>query len=82
MNEIFIKYNYLSLTEFLAHNSVNEDYKENREIATYYERFLKNTDYIANKIIEAQVLNLSCDDYKDVLLARQYARDQINLYRE
>jgi hypothetical protein len=35
---------------------------------------------MANKIIEAQFLNVDCDDYTEELQARQYARDKINEY--
>lgn len=40
--------------------------------------FLTLTDHIPNKIIEAQVLGNSTDDYKDILELRQQARNKIN----
>jgi hypothetical protein len=45
----------------------------------YYETFLVRTDYIANKIIEAQVTGAQIRDYTEELQYRQYCRDQINL---
>jgi len=47
---------------------------------TGYMTFLIQTDYIPNKIIEAQVLGTSLnEDYTEILQARQIAREQINL---
>lgn len=40
--------------------------------------FLILTDHIPNKIIEAQILGNSIDDYKEILELRQQARDKIN----
>lgn len=40
--------------------------------------FLTLTDHIPNKIIEAQILGSSIDDYKEILELRQQARDKIN----
>lgn len=44
----------------------------------YYYDFLKATDYIPNKIIEAQILGEEIDDYTEILNARKYAREMIN----
>lgn len=44
----------------------------------YYQQFLMSTDHIPNKIIEAQVLGLEIDDYKEILEYRQYCREMIN----
>ena len=47
------------------------------------ERYLQNTDYIANKIIEYQVLNKELDnDYTDVLIKREEARQVIRDYEK
>lgn len=40
--------------------------------------FLVLTDHIPNKIIEAQILENSIDDYTNILELRQQARDKIN----
>lgn len=40
--------------------------------------FLKLTDHIPNKIIEAQVLGQTPDDYSEILEYRQFARSEIN----
>lgn len=45
--------------------------------------FLNSTDYIANKIIEYQVLNKELDnDYTDVLIKREEARQVIREYEK
>ena len=41
--------------------------------------FLKKTDHIPNKIIESEFLGNETTNYTDILLYRQYARDQINI---
>lgn len=47
------------------------------------ENYLKDTDYIANKIIEYQVLNKELDnDYTDVLIKREEARQVIRDYEK
>lgn len=47
------------------------------------QRYLQNTDYIANKIIEYQVLNKELDnDYTDVLIKREEARQVIRDYEK
>lgn len=44
-----------------------------------YRTFLKQTDYIAVKIAEAQYLGITLDtDYSEILAYRQAARDAIN----
>lgn len=40
--------------------------------------FLKLTDHIPNKIIEAQVLGTTAEDYTEILSYRQQARNEIN----
>ena len=50
---------------------------------TEAQRYLQNTDYIANKIIEYQVLNKELDnDYTDVLIKREEARQVIRDYEK
>lgn len=47
------------------------------------EQYLQDTDYIANKIIEYQVLNKELDnDYTDVLIKREEARQVIRKYEK
>lgn len=78
MEKVFIKY-LGSLEAFLNnHKEFDENYNEKRETLEYYQLFLKETDYIANKLIEAQVMGVECKDYSLELEARQYAREQIN----
>ena len=48
----------------------------------WYETFLKQTDYIANKIAESIYLGEELDDdYSDVIAARKFARNKINELR-
>ena len=50
---------------------------------TEAQRYLQNTDYIANKIIEYQVLNKEIDkDYTEILLKREEAREIIRNYEK
>lgn len=73
MENILKKYVYgETLEEYLQ--------EEGRTEFNYYQTFLEATDYMANKIIEAQFLGIKCDDYTEELQARQYARDKINEY--
>lgn len=44
----------------------------------YYRSFLVCTDHIPNKIIEAQALGETPEDYTEILNYRQFARDEIN----
>lgn len=47
---------------------------------TMYRTFLLHTDYVPNKIVEAQALGIPLDqDYTEVLQARAYAREQLDL---
>lgn len=47
------------------------------------QQFLNETDYIANKIIEYQVLNKEIDkDYTEILLKREEARQVIRDYEK
>lgn len=67
------KYNMKSLSEF------KKDFGNyiDSEIG-FYQTFLIQTDHIPNKIIEAQILNQSVNDYIEILELRQFARDEIN----
>ena len=48
----------------------------------WYNTFLIQTDYVANKIAEALYLGEELDnDYTDVLQARKYARQKVNELR-
>ena len=47
------------------------------------EQYLKDTDYIANKIIEYQFLGKELDnDYSEALQKREEAREEIRKYEE
>ena len=55
---------------------------ENAE-AAFYQTFLLKTDYVPNKIIEAQALGAQLDqDYTEVLQARTFARAQLSALEE
>lgn len=82
MDNIFIKYTGRTLEDWIEENDefyngggVNNPHACKIE---FYQYFLENTDFITAKIIEAQALGLEIKDYSEVLLARQYARDQVN----
>ena len=56
---------------------------ENNKKVQEARQYLKDTDYIANKIIEYQVLNKELDnDYTDVLIKREEARQVIRDYEK
>lgn len=44
----------------------------------FYKEFLKCTDHIPNKIIEAQATGKTLEDFTEILTYRQQARDEIN----
>ena len=51
--------------------------------ADWYQTFLIQSDYVANKIAEAMYLGETLDeDYTEVLQARKYARAMINTIKE
>ena len=55
---------------------------ENAE-AAFYQTFLLKTDYVPNKIIEAQALGVELNqDYTGVLQARAFARAQLSALEE
>ena len=52
-------------------------------MAVMYQTFLIQTDYIPNKIIEAQALGVPIDqDYTEILQARAFARAQLSMLDE
>lgn len=56
---------------------------ESKKLVSEAQQYLQNTDYIANKIIEYQVLNKELDnDYTDVLIKREEARQVIRDYEK
>lgn len=54
-----------------------EDVKE-RYGSDFWRVFLLQTDHIPNKIVEAQALGETPEDYTEILNYRQFARDEIN----
>lgn len=44
----------------------------------YYTTFLAQSDYVTAKTMEAQLLGESVEDYREVLEARRFAREQVN----
>ncbi|MDO4486028.1 MAG: hypothetical protein Q4C46_05460 [Bacillota bacterium] len=54
-----------------------EDVKE-RYGLDFWRVFLLQTDHIPNKIMEAQALGETPEDYTEILNYRQFARDEIN----
>lgn len=57
------------------------DLAESKEAAFKANKFLLDTDYIANKIIEYQFLNKELDnDYTEILKKREDAREVIRKY--
>lgn len=63
------------------YSSIDEHEQNNKIIVA--QQYLYSTDYIANKIIEYQVLNKELDnDYTDVLIKREEARQVIRDYEK
>lgn len=48
----------------------------------YYTTFLAQSDYVTAKAMEAQILGESVEDYREVLEARKFAREQVNAIDE
>ena len=71
--EILEKYNMMEIEGYKALFGDNTDTEK-----TFYKTFLMQTDHIPNKIIEAQILGKTTDDYTEILNYRQLARDEIN----
>ena len=71
--EMLKKYNMLSLEGYKEMFGDNQDTE-----LEFYRTFLIQTDHIPNKIIEAQILGKSADDYTEVLNLRKIARLKIN----
>lgn len=73
--EIYSKYHLADLEFYIAGCGGSEI--EGKKM--FYQTFLIQTDYIPNKIIEAQTLGETLDeDYTEVLQARKFARNQLN----
>lgn len=67
-DELLNRYHINKNSPFFSDNSID-----------LYMTFLNQTDYIPNKIVEAQFLGTTLDeDYTEILQAREYAREQIN----
>lgn len=65
--------------ELLEKYGLTGDTFENHPLDLYL-KFLSLTDYVACKIAESQFLGTALDeDYTEVLMAREYAREQIRL---
>lgn len=75
--ELLARYNMGSMDFFAQIEG-----EENAE-AAFYQTFLLKTDYVPNKIVEAQTLGAQLDqDYTEVLQARAFARAQLSALRE
>ena len=62
--------------------STYEEYVHDKEsLEEYCRLILRVTDHIPNKIIEAQILGETAEDYTEILRYRQFARDEINKLR-
>ena len=72
-NKVLLKYNMVSLDEYkeMFGNTLDTE-------ITFYQTFLIQTDYIPNKIVEAQILGEEVDDYTEILNYRKLARQEIN----
>ena len=72
-NKVLLKYNMVSLDEYKEMFGDTLDTE-----LTFYQTFLIQTDYIPNKIVEAQILGEELDDYTEILNYRKFARQEIN----
>ena len=80
MDELILKkYNFPKLEDYLKLCSIDSNTAAKTE---YYQQFLICTDYIPNKLTESKILGIECKDYSEELVARQFAREQINLLRK
>ena len=75
-SEILKKYGMAPYEEF--YNSWKDELTEAQIKELYCHTFLQQTDHIPNKIIEAQALGETPEDYTEILNYRQLARDEIN----
>lgn len=72
--DLLVRYNMGNIEDYeaLAGSKEKGEYD-------FYRTFLIQTDYVPNKIIEAQALGTPLDqDYTEILQARAYAREQIS----
>jgi hypothetical protein len=83
MDNIFKEYIGYTLSEWITENDeffngggINNPHACKLE---FYHYFLQQTDFVSAKIIDAQILGVECKDYTNVLNARAYAREQINI---
>ena len=72
--ELIARYNMGNIEDYEALAGSKEKGKYD-----FYRTFLIQTDYVPNKIIEAQAMGEQVDqDYTEILQARAYAREQIS----
>ena len=72
--DLLVRYNMGNIEDYEALAGSKEKGKYD-----FYRTFLIQTDYVPNKIIEAQALGTPLDqDYTEILQARAYAREQIS----
>ena len=73
-NELLERYHLKPLSYYLQ----TADGNEQEVTKAFYSSFLIQTDYVPNKIIEAQALGKEvAQDYTEVLEAREFARNQL-----
>ena len=82
--DIYEKYGTKPFDEFIKEVETvsGKNYDLNFVTEMWALDFLRRTDHIPNKIIEAEVLGNKTEDYIEVLKARQIARDEINKLRK
>lgn len=72
--DLLVRYNMGNIADYEALAGSKEKGKYD-----FYRTFLIQTDYVPNKIIEAQAMGEQVDqDYTEILQARAYAREQIS----
>ena len=72
--DLLVRYNMGNIEDYEALAGSKEKGKYD-----FYRTFLIQTDYVPNKIIEAQAMGEQVDqDYTEILQARAYAREQIS----
>ena len=72
--ELLVRYNMGNIEDYEALAGSKEKGKYD-----FYRTFLIQTDYLPNKIIEAQALGIPIDqDYTQILQARAYARQKLS----
>ena len=72
--DLLVRYNMGNIEDYEALAGSKEKGKYD-----FYRTYLIQTDYVPNKIIEAQAMGEQVDqDYTEILQARAYAREQIS----